>query len=222
MSVATAPDLARPDVATALVTVVEADSAQSLTAAAQAVTDHWLTARWPDGLLSLTSFTALDDHLLLAYAQWAPGTAPHTPPADDTSLTRATGGLADAVRVHPSVAYAVHRSTVADPAAAPAFFSVDAFSTAGREATHAWIDRALALEAEAGAHAAPGAVSGHIHVSADGTRMLNLSGWISPAAHAEFLAGGALTQVFETLGSPGTPCTGGGGYRLHTSLTPPN
>ncbi|MEV6948279.1 hypothetical protein AB0N07_41430 [Streptomyces sp. NPDC051172] len=224
MSLATdpAPDLGRPDAATVLVTVVETGSAQGRTAAAQAVADHWLAAPWPEGLLSLTCFTSLEDHLLLLYAQWEPGATPHAAPADDASLSRATAGLADTVRIHPSVDYVVHRSTVADHTAAPAFFSVDAFRTTGREATHAWMDRALALEAEAGAHTAPGAVSGHLHVSGDGARMLNLSGWVSPAAHAEFLAGGALRQVFEALGSPGTPCVGSSGYRLHTSLTAPS
>ncbi|WP_405773447.1 hypothetical protein [Streptomyces sp. NBC_01538] len=213
------PDLGRPDVGSVHVTVVEAGSADLQAAVARAVADHWRAEKWPEGLLSLTCFTSLEDHLLLTYAQWASSGAPHASPADGGLLSLPAAHLADGVRVHPPVEYLPHRSTVADPTAVPAFFSVDEFQTAGREATHAWIDRALSLEAEAGAHAAPGAVSGHIHVSGDGNRMLNLSGWVSPAAHAEFQAGGALLQVFAVLGSPGTPCVGSNGYRLHTSLT---
>ncbi|WP_327723637.1 hypothetical protein [Streptomyces europaeiscabiei] len=215
----TAPDLGHPDVGSVLVTVVEAESADGQAAVARAVADQWRATQWPEGLLSLACFTSLEDHLLLTYAQWASGGAPHTSPADDGFIGRAVAHLASGVRVYPSVEYLVHRSTVADPTAVPTFFSVDEFQTAGREATHAWIDRALSLEAKAGAHASPGAVSGHIHVSSDGTRMLNVSGWVSLAAHAEFLAGGALLQTFAALGSPGTPCVGSNGYRLHTHLT---
>ncbi len=215
---APAPDLRRPDVGSVLVTVVEAESVEGQAAVARAVADRWRAANWPEGLLSLTCFASLEGHVLLTYAQWASGGAPHASPADGGFISRATAHLDSSVRVHPSVEYLLHRSTVADPTAVPAFFSVDEFRTAGHEATHAWIDRALSLEAEAGAHAAPGAVSGHIHVSGDGDRMLNLSGWVSPAAHAEFLADGSLLQVFAALGSPGTPCAGSNGYRLHTSL----
>jgi hypothetical protein len=217
---ASAPDLGRPDLGSVLVTVVEAESADDQTAVARAVADRWRAMKWPRGLLSVSCFTSVDDHLLLTYAQWASRGGQHASPADGGFISRAAAHLVSGVRVHSSVEYVVYRGTIADPTAVPTFFSVDEFQTAGLEATHAWIDRALSLEAEAGAHAAPGAVSGHIHVSADGTRMLNLSGWVSRAAHAEFLADGSMLQVFAALGSPGTRGVGSNGYRLHTSLTP--
>ncbi|MDW4905618.1 hypothetical protein RB628_09735 [Streptomyces sp. ADMS] len=106
----------------------------------------------------------------------------------------------------PSVGYRVHSDTIADRTAVPRFFAVDEFETAGLESARSWLDRALELEAEAGAHGAPGAVSGHVHVSGDGHRMRNLSAWVSSTAHEEFLTGGALAQMFAMLGPPGTPC----------------
>lgn len=55
------------------------------------------------------------------------------------------------------------------------------------ERQRAWVDAVFeALESEPTPHA--GGISGHFHVSTDGTRVLNYAGWESAQAHIDAMA----------------------------------
>jgi hypothetical protein len=90
----------------------------------------------------------------------------------------------------------------------------------------AWVDAVFdALAAEEDLH--PGGISGHFHVSTDGTRVLNYAEWTSEEAHREALerssrgAVGSGPRWREVQTFPGLTSSTVRRYRLLGSLTGP-
>ena len=89
----------------------------------------------------------------------------------------------------------------------------DAADTARR-----WVDTVFdALAAEATLH--PGGISGHFHISLDGTRVMNYAEWANEQSHIEALSGtgsigrGPAWQRVQTM--PGVTSLG---FRRYTSF----
>ncbi|MGN9788026.1 nitroreductase family deazaflavin-dependent oxidoreductase [Nonomuraea sp. ZG12] len=156
------PQIARPDAGTVLVT-------ESSSAAA------WEGTPWPTGLLSVTEFAATDGGAVLTYTQWASGAA------DRAFVAGLTGA--------EPVEYELYRSGEREDRPTPGCLVAVRveFDGPDRERQRQWIDTVFqALASEAEPH--PGGISGHFHVSADGTRVLNYAEWTDERAHRDAIA----------------------------------
>jgi hypothetical protein len=107
--------------------------------------------------------------------------------------------------------YHHYRSTPALSDQEPVFFALNTFDSTDDQSTRDWIDAAQVLESDSGVPA--GIVCGSAYVKADGTGLLNFSGWTSADAHADFVASGVLRRAFAQLAPPGPPGPVNGGFR---------
>jgi len=199
------PVLDRPDVETALVTVLVAGRPQDQAALAETVTAFWTEADLPDGLLSVTCYTSTDGRSVLTYAQWTSDTAlqtwldgdpvlPATPP--DTEITGPT---------RYRLAQVVRGSAVTDPDTLPACFPVAFFEMSDADEARKWIDDLLEAEGATGGQARsyPGGIAANIHLSAAGTSVMIFSEWVSEKHFADHLSE-VIAPVLDEVGDKGT------------------
>jgi len=158
------PDIDRPDVRIAVVRQFPADSPAQQRDVADATLAAWDAAPWPGALISRTCYLSTDQQRVLTYEQWS----------DD----------------HPDVqdpaasAYRLYRSGVRDDAPVPGCIVIVEVQTDTGDTARTWIDAVFdALAAETTPH--PGGISGHFHISLDGTRVLNYAEWVDEASHIE-------------------------------------
>ncbi|WP_455355869.1 antibiotic biosynthesis monooxygenase [Streptomyces sp. SYSU K217416] len=221
------PDLFRPGVGTVMSSIWSVGTPERQRAAVDAIAKAWESRPWPSAdLLSYSVYTGNDGDTLLHYSQW-------TSPAAFAEFTRlhrdervqeidaAVPGI-ERVRLGE---YELYRSTAARPGdtrVPETVVIVDVeFDGPDPGRQRAWIDAVFeALGTDPHPH--PGGISGHFHVSTDGTRVLNYAEWESEQAHIEALAapgdgiGAATPQWQRVQNYPGV--TGGGVTRYTPAL----
>ncbi|MFD9814354.1 antibiotic biosynthesis monooxygenase [Streptomyces sp. NPDC059080] len=218
------PDVRRADAATALISswIVPDPAVQA--AAADAVLAAWEAQERPDAMLSLTVFLGLDGTEVLHYAQWT-GDEAHREwarahrPAALAPVDAAIPGI----RRPGLVRYRLDRSHVPEGASdrPPGLLVTPVFVTTGPEARRALADTVLAELAEA---RVPGLLGAHLHVSEDGSRVLNHAEWEDHAAWRAFADGPVSARLAERIAALDgvTPLPGGTDgvprYRLHGAL----
>jgi hypothetical protein len=162
------PDIDRPDVRIAVVRQFPVDGPAQQRNVADATLLTWDAAPWPDGLIARTCYMSTDGQRVLTYEQWSDD----QPDVEDPA----------------AIAYRLYRSGVRDDAPVPGCIVIVEVQTDGHDTARQWIDSVFdALAAEPTLH--PGGISGHFHVSVDGTRVLNYAEWLDEASHVEAVGG---------------------------------
>jgi len=161
---ATLPDIDRPDVDVAVVHQHAVETSREQRQLADTTLATWDAAPWPDGLISQTCYVSFDGHRVVTYEQWRSG---H-----------------DALVPQDAVAFRLYRSGVRQNAPVPGCIVIVEVETDGPATARQWVDAVFdALAAEPTLH--PGGISGHFHISLDGTRVLNYAEWVDEASHIE-------------------------------------
>ncbi|MGI5490068.1 nitroreductase family deazaflavin-dependent oxidoreductase [Microtetraspora malaysiensis] len=202
------PDITRPDAGTVLLNESPAHR--------QVEVEKTLTelehARWPKGLLSLSAFVSTDGETVLTYTQWANGEA------DREFMAGLTG-------TEP-VEYRLYRSSVGENPPVPGCVVVVSveFDGPDQQRQQRWVDTVFdAMAGETEPH--PGGISGHFHVSVDGTRVLNYAEWTNEQAHRDALERSGQGTVGSSPGwrrvqdFPGVRSGGFRRYHLLRSLS---
>jgi hypothetical protein len=179
------PDITHPEAQIALVTEWTVDTAERQQAAVDILAAAWAQALWPPSLLSVNLYASTDGKAVLNYAQWANSEAsPNQGQSGDEILEQAVPGI----KRHQPVDYRLYRSLIRDDppkTGCIVIVSVE-FQGADEQRQRRWVDTVFeALAAETELH--PGGISGHFHISADGTRVLNYAEWTTEQAHREAL-----------------------------------
>jgi heme-degrading monooxygenase HmoA len=142
-------------------------------------------------------------------------TAPPTP------AQRIGDVLAGVERSGP-VTYRLYRSSVPDGSPrVPGCVVIVNIEAEGSERARQWVDFMFDdMGAEAGTH--PGLISANMHISTDGTRVLNYAEWTDEEAHRAMVASAAPAEVARvTEGVPGVRPVGFRRYALYRSLIRP-
>ncbi|AYN30653.1 hypothetical protein DUI70_0150 [Streptomyces albus] len=171
-------DFARADAAIALISPGGSGTAESsLLSRAQREN--------PPGLLSLSRFPALSGGLDLLYAQWT----------DDASCLRWLND-GDA----PPARYALYRSyRTADPTSRPTLLATPRFACSGPGSQQRLADTIVETLTEL---APPGLLGAHLHLSVDGSRVVNYAQWADETAWQAFVNGratGRMRSAFAAL-----------------------
>jgi hypothetical protein len=192
------PDIDRPDVQLAVVRQFPVDGPERQRAVAGATLAKWAVTPWPAPLVSRACYVSTDEQRVLTYEQWS----------DDQAEVEDSG----------AIPYRLYRSGVRDQAPEPGCIVIVEVETDQAATARRWVDAVFdALAAEPALH--PGGISGHFHISLDGTHVLNYAEWVDEASHVEALgrAGtigrGPAWRVVQTM--PGVQSRGFRRYRLH-------
>ncbi|TJZ79287.1 antibiotic biosynthesis monooxygenase [Rhodococcus oryzae] len=198
-------------------------------AAVAAIAAAWEKRDWPDeNLLSYSVYTGNDGRTLFHYSQWAD---------EESYRFWLSGGRSDTVAeidaAVPDIerlwlhTYELYRSSgsAGDAGRVPgAIIVIDiGFDGPDPARQRAWVDGVFeALESDPAP--APGGISGHFHVSVDGTRVLNYAEWESAQAHSDALAGGegigsATPEWYRVQSFPGVTGVGMRRYTPALSLS---
>jgi hypothetical protein len=162
------PDIDRPDVQIAVVRQLPVETRDRQRSLADATLAAWDASLWPDGVLSRTCYLSTDGQRVLTYEQRSDD---HTAPVDPGAI-----------------AYRLYRSGARDDAPVPGCIVIVDVQTDGHDTARRWVDTVFeALAAEARLH--PGGISGHFHISLDGTRVMNYAEWIDEQSHIAALSG---------------------------------
>ncbi|MFI6928869.1 antibiotic biosynthesis monooxygenase [Streptomyces sp. NPDC050287] len=207
----THPDLTRPDVGAPFFSTWRVGTPERQRQTVEAIARTWERRPWPTaGLLGYHVYTGHDGTTLLHHSQWASEqefeafVKVHRQERVDEIDTAVPGiervGLGR---------YRRYRSGVREdgPARVPGcVVIVDVeFDGPDAERQRAWVDAVFeALESEPNQH--PGGISGHFHLSTDGTRVLNYAEWESAQAHIDALAApgdgiGSATALWQRVQS---------------------
>ncbi|MFE0735807.1 antibiotic biosynthesis monooxygenase [Streptomyces sp. NPDC058855] len=212
------PALTRPGTGRVLVSTWRVGTPERQRAAVEAIRTAWESRPWPDPrLLSYSVHTGTDGDTLLHHSQWTDEQAYH-----DFVRTHRDGRNAEIDAAVPGIERVVlhryappYRSVPLDPASAGAvpgvLVAVEAeFADADAARQRAWVDAVCAaLADDAGKRPAHGGIGAHFHLSADGTRVLNLAEWVSGRAYEDWRSGGgplgeAWTAVHRHPGLTGS------------------
>ncbi|MGW7532555.1 hypothetical protein [Amycolatopsis sp. NPDC054798] len=198
------PDFARTDVDAVLVVETTVEAAEVLA--------RFKKEPWPAGLISFNSLASTADEASLVYTQWTDGTA------DPGFVRRVSGG--------DPVEYRLYRSGNRENSAIPGCVVVVSveFDGADAQRQRRWVDTVFgALSSED--KPAPGGISGHFHVSTDGTRVLNYAEWTDEQSHRDALARsgrgtvGVSDEWRKVQEFPGVRGSGFRRYRMVRSLS---
>jgi Antibiotic biosynthesis monooxygenase len=165
------PDITRPDAAQVLVRSWTLRDDAEQRALAEALADRGAPSS--EGPIARTLLLGTDEPHVLTYTQWA--RQARIPAAEHRT----------------SIAYELYRSSGRPNPPRPGCIVIVSvrFEGPDPERQRRWIDTVFdALGSETELH--PGGISGHFHVSIDGTRVLNYAEWTSAAAHREALGPG--------------------------------
>lgn len=185
------PDLTRPDVGLVWASEWHVGSAEAQRRAADAAMTAWDGAPWPEGLLSHTVLLSTDGTSVAHYSQWT-GRDAVTAFRRTDPPGRVDGILAAVPEIdrRQLVEYELYRSmSTRDEGRVPGCVVLVEVEFDGPDPARqrAWIDAVFeALETDP--HPPSGGISGHFHVSTDGTRVLNFAEWESEQAHIDALA----------------------------------
>lgn len=161
------PDFARTDVDAVLVAETTVGAADVLARLEK--------EPWPAGLISFNTLASTDGEASLVYTQWAEGAA------DPGLVRRVSGG--------DPVEYRLYRSGIRENSPVPGCIVVVSveFDGADAQRLRRWVDTVFGALASEDKPAA-GGISGHFHVSTDGTRVLNYAEWTDEQSHRDALA----------------------------------
>lgn len=221
------PDIRRPDAHRVLVSDWDVGTPERQRATAEAFVAAWQRGLWPRGLLSTNLFASMDGETVLNYAQWTSDeTCEEFVRTDRRSLIEKIDRAVSGIKRHEPAYYRLYRSLVRDDPPTPGcvvIVSVE-FESADELRQRRWIDTVFeALESETELH--PGGISGHFHLSTDGTRVLNYAEWTDEHAHCEALersgqgAIGRGPKWLEVKNFPGVISSGFKRYYLLRSLS---
>ncbi|ATY15775.1 hypothetical protein CU254_39345 [Amycolatopsis sp. AA4] len=198
------PDFARSDFAAALVAETTVEAAEILARLEK--------EPWPEGLISFHALASTEGEESLVYTQWTENSA-------DPEFVRGISG-------GDPVEYRLYRSGNRDDATVPGCIVVVSVEFEGADAQRQrrWVDTVFdALSSEE--KPAPGGISGHFHVSTDGTRVLNYAEWTDEQSHRDALARSGRGTVGESdewrkvQEFPGVRGSGVRRYRMVRSLS---
>ena len=190
----------------------------------------WELAPWPDGLLATTLLASTDGEAVLNYARWTSDEA-HNKFVETQcrALAERLDRAVPGIQRQPAVNYRLYRSGVRQSAPAPGcvvIVSVE-FEGPDERRQRRWIDTVFeAMAAEP--LLPPGGISGHFHISIDGTRVLNYAEWTNEKAHQDALdqsgqgAIGSGPKWREIRSFPGLKSTAFRRYRFGLSVIPPD
>ncbi|MFD2471465.1 hypothetical protein [Amycolatopsis silviterrae] len=198
------PDFARTDVDAVLVAETGLGSAEVLV--------RLENEPWPVGLVSFSVLASTDGEASLVYTQWAAGAA------DAELVRRVAGG--------EPVEYRLYRSGKRGNAAIPGCVVVVSveFDGADAQRQRRWVDTVFGAMASED-KPVPGGISGHFHVSTDGTRVLNYAEWADEQSHRDALAAsgrgtvGVSDEWQKVQEFPGVRDSGFRRYRMVRSLS---
>jgi hypothetical protein len=169
------PDVLRSDAAT---TVVDT---RPTNAAADASLARQVRREPPAGLRALTLFASLDGRTTLVYAQWGSE-------ADHLSWwTTNRSGEPD-----PGRHFTVYRSYRPEPAGRASMLATPLFATDGHDTQRALADAVVTVLTDLRPE---GLLGAHLHLSADGRRVINYAEWADAGAWHTFVDGPAATTM---------------------------
>jgi heme-degrading monooxygenase HmoA len=224
------PEITRPDAGTVLVSEWKVSTPERQQALVAAFVAAFATpgegVPWPHGLLSVNLFLSTDGETVLNYAQWADDDAYHEfARTHRRELAERIDRAVSGIERSGPVNYRLYRSGVRRDAPVPGcvvIVSVE-FDGPDEQRQKRWVDTVFeALEAETELH--PGGISGHLHVSVDGTRVLNYAEWTDENAHREAIERSGKESIGsgpkwrEVHSFPGIKSSGYKRYRLACSL----
>ena len=166
----------------------------------------WDSLPWPETLLSIAWLASLDGQSALAYVQWRDESEfeaygrTHRPILA-ARLKAAIPALGPAAPVF----YRRYRSGTRPDAPEPGCVVVVSVEFDGPDEARqrAWVDAVFdAIESDPSPPA--GGISGHFHVSSDGTRVLNYAEWVDEASHRAALEQSGIGAVGS--GPSGAQC----------------
>ncbi|MEO8660406.1 MAG: NAD(P)H-binding protein [Bryobacteraceae bacterium] len=211
------PDIGRSDAGLAMVSEWTVDTPERQQATVDAFVAAWRNAPWPAGLVSVNLLASLDGTTILLYGQWANEGA-----YEEAVIEQTVPGI----QRKPATAYRVYRSGTREGATIPGCIVVVSveFDGADEQRQRQWVDTVFeALEAEP--VLPQGGISGHFHVSTDGTRVINYAEWTTAEAHEAALeqsgqrAIGKGSKWLEVRNLPGVIRSDFKRYRVAQSLT---
>ncbi|MDF3148009.1 MULTISPECIES: antibiotic biosynthesis monooxygenase [unclassified Streptomyces] len=204
----THPDLTRPEVGAPFFSTWRVGTPLRQKQSVEAIAGTWEGRSWPaDDLLGYYVYTGHDASTLLHYSQWASEQAyeafvkVHRQKRNDEIDTAVPG-----IERLWLGRYRHYRSArrEGDPRVPGCIVVVDIeFEGPDPDRQRAWVDAVFeALESEPNPH--PGGISGHFHLSTDGTRVLNYAEWESAQAHIDALAApgdgiGSATELWHRV-----------------------
>ncbi|MFQ6395658.1 nitroreductase family deazaflavin-dependent oxidoreductase [Nocardia sp. KC 131] len=198
------PDITRPDASTVLVT----ESPAHQRVAVEELLAELEHGPWPKGLISFSAFSSNDGEMVLTYTQWASGESGH----------EFVAGFTDAEPIE----YRLYRSQVGPDRPVPGctvILDVE-FDGPDHQRQQRWVDTVFEAMAEE-AEPAPGGISGHFHVSTDGTRVLPYAEWTDEQAHRDALERSDKGMVGSASGWERVrdfPGVKSGGFRRYSML----
>lgn len=204
----THPDLTHPGIGAPFFSAWRVGTPLRQRQTVEAIADTWQRRPWPaDGLLGYHVYTGHDASTLLHYSQWRSEeafeafTKVHRQERVDEIDTAVPG-----IERLWLGRYRHYRSLRRpdDTRVPGCIVIVDIeFDGPDPDRQRAWVDAVLeALENEPNPH--PGGISGHFHLSTDGTRVLNYAEWESAQAHIEALGApgdgiGSATELWQRV-----------------------
>jgi deazaflavin-dependent oxidoreductase (nitroreductase family) len=208
------PDITAPGVGAVLVSEWTAGAPERQHATADMVLAELAREPWPEGLISFSVFAGTDGETVLTYGQCTSGDAARAVMSQVTAAEQ--------------IEYGLYRSRVRENPVIPGCIVVVRveFDSPDPQRQQQWVDSVFeALEAETEPH--PGGISGHFHLSTDGTRVLNYAEWTDEGAHRDALERsgqgtvGASPAWRRVRDFPGVRSSGFTRYRLVRSLSLP-
>ncbi|MET8415094.1 antibiotic biosynthesis monooxygenase [Streptomyces sp. NPDC005077] len=218
------PDVARGDVGLVKSSTWDLGTPARQRQAVEAIREAWGSRDWPhSGLLSYTVHAGDDGKTLFHYSQWSGEGAYQEFVASGRDARNADIDAAvPGIRRLGLHTYELYRSAARSEDDTPepgCVVIVDVeFDGPDKARQRDWVDTVFeALGTDPAP--APGGISGHFHVSVDGTRVLNYAEWASAQAHIDALAApgdgvGSKTPQWERVQS--YPGVIGGGVHRHS------
>lgn len=183
------PDIAGPEAGVALVSRWDVGTPDLQRAAIAHAQEAWHRIAWPEGLLSVSWFAGLEGETVFVYSKWEDeACADRFAKTDGPTFLQGLKDVVPGLELRPPVRYQLYRSARRENAPPVGCLVVVSVTFDGADAgrQRRWID--LVFEALAGDPSPhPGGISGHFHVSLDGTRVLNYAEWTSADAHRDAL-----------------------------------
>ncbi|MFG2623457.1 antibiotic biosynthesis monooxygenase [Streptomyces sp. NPDC048473] len=225
---ASRPDLAHNDAGIVKASTWDVGTPERQRQTVEAIRRAWDSREWPHpGLLSYTVHVGEDGKTLFHYTQWSGEQAyqdffRHGRDERNADIDAAVPGIRR-LGLHTLEPYRSVPLREGDGREPGCVVIVDVeFDGADKARQRDWVDTVFeALGTDPAP--APGGISGHFHVSTDGTRVLNYAEWESAQAHVDALAGpgdgiGSRTPQWERVQSyPGV--VGGGVHRYTPALS---
>jgi methylaspartate ammonia-lyase len=209
-SLATLPDVTRPEAGIALVTPLYVGSPARQRAAVKSATLLYEASPLPEGFVSFSAFASTDGENVLTYAQWT---------SDDAYRVQGGGTNRIDTDTAEPVRYRLYRSRILEPNSVPKTLVAPVFDVDGpgrqRRAADVLLDGPLSKPF-------PGLVACHFHLSTDGTRVLNWAEWVDEEAHDAFGASELPHECLQALTMPGVRGIGGKRYTLQKSVVRPD